>query len=229
MKPGQILATGLLFFLLFMPLFSFIGDMRVMCEFENVNSCSEYSIMQGVIGAGLFFGLMLSVGGAYKMRHIVKGGGTLAFGKYSLQDHNMPKDIWTEDAISAELSFIEQYGIDDSVLADVLNVLQREKDNAQNDTKQLLAQLSNNTDIGPELEELKQKQNSQKNRVEDIENAMARIKNEMEDVKESQSKTNLDMKDSVISGDVKVNDPQEIAEAAIKAYRMGQKSNGVPE
>lgn len=94
MKPGQILATGLLFFLLFMPLFSLIGDMRVQCEFNVENDCSDYTNMQGVIGAGLLFGLMLSVGGAYKMRNLSKGSKSPTFGKYSLQDHNLKDTLW---------------------------------------------------------------------------------------------------------------------------------------
>jgi hypothetical protein len=100
MKPGQILATGLLFFLLFMPLFALIGDMRVMCEFNVENDCSDYTNMQGLIGAGLLFGLMLSVGGAYKMRNLSKGSKSPTFGKYSLQDHNMKNSMWNSDSKS---------------------------------------------------------------------------------------------------------------------------------
>ena len=100
MKPGQILATGLLFFLLFMPLFALIGDMRVQCEFNVENDCSDYINMQGVIGAGLLFGLILSVGGAYKMRNLSKGSKSPTFGKYSLQDHNMKDTMWDSNSKS---------------------------------------------------------------------------------------------------------------------------------
>jgi hypothetical protein len=103
MKPGQILATGLLFFLLFMPLFALIGDMRVQCEFNVENDCSDYINMQGVIGAGLLFGLILSVGGAYKMRNLSKGSKSPAFGKYSLQDHNMKDVMWDSNSKSNDL------------------------------------------------------------------------------------------------------------------------------
>ena len=224
MKPGQILATGLLFFLLFMPLFTLIGDMRVQCEFNVENDCSDYTNMQGLIGAGLMFGLMLSVGGAYKMRHLSKGTSSPTFGKYSLQDHNMKDGMWDSESKSNDISFIEQYGIDDSVLVDVLKVLQNEKDNAQNDSNQLLSKIEVSNDSSSEIEALIQKQINQKARVSDIEQAMTKIKGDMKGIKESQAESNLDMKDSVISGDVMVNDPREIAEAAIKAYKMGQQS-----
>ena len=224
MKPGQILATGLLFFLLFMPLFTLIGDMRVQCEFNVENDCSDYINMQGVIGAGLLFGLILSVGGAYRMRNLSKGSKSPALGKYSLQDHNMKGSMWDSDLKSNDVSFIEQYGLDENVLVDVLKVLQNEKENAQNDSNQLLTKIEINNDSGSEIEALTQKQLNQKTRVTDIEQAMAKIKGEMKGIKESQIESNLEMKDSVISGDVKVNDPHEIAEAAIKAYKMGQQS-----
>jgi|TARA_B110000881_G_C18457401_1_gene454362 hypothetical protein len=224
MKPGQILATGLLFFLLLMPLFTLIGDMRVQCEFNLENDCSEYTNMQGLIGAGLLFGLMLSVGGAYKMRNLTKRTKGPTFGKYSLQDHNIKDSMWDSESKPNDISFIEQYGLDESVLVDVLKVLQNERDNAQNDSNQLLSKIELNSDSSSEIDALMQKQTNQKTRVSDIEQAMTKIKTEMKGIKESQAESNLDMKDSVISGDVMVNDPHEIAEAAIKAYKMGQQS-----
>ena len=157
MKPGQILATGLLFFLLFMPLFTLIGDMRVQCEFNVENDCSDYINMQGVIGAGLLFGLILSVGGAYKMRNLSKGSKSPALGKYSLQDHNMKGSMWDSDLKSNDVSFIEQYGLDENVLVDVLKVL-------QNDSNQLLTKIEINNDSGSEIEALTQKQLNQSNR-----------------------------------------------------------------
>ena len=68
MKPAQILATGLLFFLLFMPVFTYVGDMRVECEMSTVIDCSDLGNTQAIAGVGLLFGFILSVGGAYKMR-----------------------------------------------------------------------------------------------------------------------------------------------------------------
>ena len=68
MRPAQILAAGLLFFLLFMPVFSYIGDLRVECELSEQNNCSELEITQSIAGVGLLFGFILSVGGAFKMR-----------------------------------------------------------------------------------------------------------------------------------------------------------------
>lgn len=78
MRPTNILATGLLFFLIFMPVFSFTGDLRVECEVTSgSSSCIEYGYMQGIASAGMMFGILLSVGGAYKIRvSIPKTSGT---------------------------------------------------------------------------------------------------------------------------------------------------------
>lgn len=74
MKPSNLLSTGLLFVLLFMPIFAFIGDMRVVCELSDDGNCVEYGYMQGIATAGMVFGILLSVGGAYKIRNLSKGG-----------------------------------------------------------------------------------------------------------------------------------------------------------
>ena len=66
MKPAQILAVGLLFFLLFMPAFTVVGDLRVECELSEQTDCGEWEIAQSITGVALLFGFMLSVGGAYK-------------------------------------------------------------------------------------------------------------------------------------------------------------------
>ena len=68
MKPAQILSAGLMFFLLFMPVFAFVGDKRVECEVEDGGNCSSYELMQSITGIALLFGFILTVGGAYKMR-----------------------------------------------------------------------------------------------------------------------------------------------------------------
>ena len=68
MHPAKILATGLLFYLLFMPVFAFTGDLRVECDVGGNSDCEEYGYMQGIAAAGMLFGIMLSVGGAYKIR-----------------------------------------------------------------------------------------------------------------------------------------------------------------
>ncbi len=74
MKPSNLLSTGLLFYLLFMPIFAFIGDMRTVCELSDDGNCVEYGYMQGIATAGMVFGILLSVGGAYKIRNLSKGG-----------------------------------------------------------------------------------------------------------------------------------------------------------
>ena len=73
MKASNILSTGLLFYLIFMPLFAFFGDMRIDCELSDGGNCVEYGYMQGVATAGMIFGILLSVGGAYKIRTQSKG------------------------------------------------------------------------------------------------------------------------------------------------------------
>ena len=73
MKPAQILAVGLLFFLLFMPAFTVVGDLRIECELSEQTDCREWEIAQSITGVGLLFGFMLSVGGAYKMRIYTSG------------------------------------------------------------------------------------------------------------------------------------------------------------
>jgi hypothetical protein len=74
MKAPNILSAGLLFYLLFMPLFAFLGDLRIECELSGGGDCIEYGYMQGIATAGMVFGILLSVGGAYKIRTLSKGG-----------------------------------------------------------------------------------------------------------------------------------------------------------
>ena len=74
MKPSNLLSTGLLFYLIFMPLFAFFGDMRIECELSDGGNCVEYGYMQGIATAGMVFGILLSVGGAYKIRGLVRSG-----------------------------------------------------------------------------------------------------------------------------------------------------------
>ena len=74
MKPANLLSTGLLFYLIFMPLFAFFGDMRIECNLSDGADCIEYGYMQGIATAGMIFGILLSVGGAYKIRTLARGG-----------------------------------------------------------------------------------------------------------------------------------------------------------
>ena len=74
MKPSNLLSTGLLFYLIFMPLFAFFGDMRIECNLSDGTDCIEYGYMQGIATAGMVFGILLSVGGAYKIRALTRGG-----------------------------------------------------------------------------------------------------------------------------------------------------------
>ena len=74
MKPSNLLSTGLLFYLIFMPLFAFFGDMRIECELSDSGNCVEYGYMQGIATAGMVFGILLSVGGAYKIRGLARSG-----------------------------------------------------------------------------------------------------------------------------------------------------------
>ena len=74
MKPANLLSTGFLFYLIFMPLFAFFGDMRIECNLSDGAECIEYGYMQGIATAGMIFGILLSVGGAYKIRTLARSG-----------------------------------------------------------------------------------------------------------------------------------------------------------
>ena len=57
---------------------------------DDNTGCEEYNLMQGIISAGLLFGLLLSVGGAYQIR--ISGSRTVT-GVYSLvEQHNLKTD-----------------------------------------------------------------------------------------------------------------------------------------
>ena len=62
-----------------MPVFTYIGDLRVECEVLEQTDCSELEIIQSIAGVGLLFGFMLSVGGAFKMRIYVPGNSKKKF------------------------------------------------------------------------------------------------------------------------------------------------------
>lgn len=51
-----------------MPIFAFVGDMRIECVLSDAGNCVEYGYMQGIAAAGMVFGILLSVGGAYKIK-----------------------------------------------------------------------------------------------------------------------------------------------------------------
>ena len=222
MKPAQILATGLLFFLLFIPLFAFIGDIRILCEINDTGNCTEYALMQGISAAGLVLGLLLSVGGAYKLRRIaVNRGWTSVEGMFSTIDEEKDNVDTFDEIEEAEKSFIREYGIDDKSYKDVAYALDQERNSAENTIQHLLQQLDTLSSSDTEMVEIRQKQKELQKRVVDIENAKKQMAKEMANLKSKPSESNMKMQDSVVGGNITLNDPQQIARAAIEAYKLG--------
>ena len=93
-RSSLILATGLLFFILFMPLFSFVSDLSLKCEIQDNYNCGDYVLMQGIATSGMIFGLLLSVGGAYQSR--IKSSPQIA-GMYSIVETH---DISSNETLS---------------------------------------------------------------------------------------------------------------------------------
>ena len=202
-QSSRILATGLLFFLLFMPLFSLIGDLALECRIENTSGCEEYNLMQGVISAGLLFGLLLSVGGAYQMR---KPSSRTVTGVYSLvEQHNLKTD-------------------DDYLL--VAKELDKIKDQHESNIRELLSIMENQDNASPTLiEELRDKQNELIHKIDDIEEAKKEMRKQI-DTYNDKIVTNqgLEIKDSAVAGDINIHkepDYEKIAKMAVQAYKSG--------
>ena len=202
-QSSKILATGLLFFLLFMPLFSFIGDLALECRMDDNTSCEEYNLMQGIISAGLLFGLLLSVGGAYQIR--ISGSRTVT-GVYSLvEQHNLKTD-------------------DDYLL--VVKELDKIKEQHERNIRELLSIMENQANASPTLiAELRDKQDELIHKIYDIEEAKKEMRKQI-DAYNDKIVTNqsLDIKDSAVAGDININqapDYEKIAKMAVQAYKSG--------
>jgi len=218
MKPGQILATGLLFFLMFMPFFALVGDIRILCEIEDDSGCDQYALMQGILGAGLLLGLMLSVGGAYKMRKFASANkATFGGGVWFAHEGNLDDSTEETNAVQNDRLFVQEYGINDNTYGNVVNALNQEKVKAESTIQHLLAQLEMHSGSDPEIQTMRQDQEKLESRVANIEYAKVQMAKEMKMLQMQTEETKVQMQDSVISGDVIINSPESIAKAMIDA------------
>lgn len=202
-KSSLILATGLLFFLLFMPLFSLVGDLSIRCEIQDNYDCGDYVLMQGIASGGLILGLLLSVGGAYQSR--IKSASKPMVGMYSIIEAN---NIATDD--------------DYLCVASALDKIKEEAEKTIND---LLIQNNDQSNQTSQISNIESKQRDLEKQIKDIENTKAELRLEMDEyVQHKVESPNLQIGDSAIAGSVTVNNANEVAMAAIKAYQMGQES-----
>lgn len=202
-QSSRILATGLLFFLLFMPLFSLIGDLALECRIENTSGCEEYDLMQGVISAGLLFGLLLSVGGAYQMR---KSSSRTVRGVYSIVEHH---NLQTDDDYR-----------------NITKELDKVKDQHNSNIRELRSIIENQDNASPKLvEELKNKQDELRKEIEHIADAKKDMKKQIEAYNDKIiANQGPEIKDSVVTGNVNINaEPnyEKIANAVLQAYKSG--------
>ena len=224
MKPGQILSTGLLFFLLFMPLFVVIGDLRLKCEIVDKTGCGDYVLMQGIISSGLLFGLILSVGGAYKMRSLALSS-KVKFGKglWFAHEGNLDDSDLSEKEKSADTrSFVQEYQITPDKFQSVAAIMDKQKETAERDIQHLLGQLKGQSGSSAEMDTMRENQAELEQKVAQIEHTKKQLQHDVEELRNSAEGSSVQMQDSVVGGDVIMNDPEAVARAAIVAYNMGQ-------
>jgi amino acid transporter len=64
MRAGHLMASGVLLIAIFMPLFSFAGDLRLECLLTNGNTCDDFKTIQLVCLLGSLVGIiMVFIGG----------------------------------------------------------------------------------------------------------------------------------------------------------------------
>jgi hypothetical protein len=224
MKPGQILSTGLLFFLLFMPLFAIIGDLRLKCEIVDKAGCGDYVLMQGLISSGLLFGLILSVGGAYKMRTLALAN-KVEFGKglwFAHEGNLDDSDLSGESELAQPTSFIQEHNITPDTYQSIAAELDKQKTTAESQIQHLLQQLNSQSGSTSEMDTMKENQAELEQRVAQIEHAKKQMRHEMEELRNSGEESSFQLQDSVVGGDLTVNEPEAIARAAIEAYRIAK-------
>jgi hypothetical protein len=202
-RSSLLLATGLLFFSLFMPLFSFVGDMSIKCEIRDSYDCGDYVLMQGVAAGGLGLGLMLSVGGAYQSR--IKSPSKSMVGMYSIVEAN-------------------NIASDDDYLC-VASALDKIKQEAEQTIQNLLIQNNDQSNQTSQISNIESKQRELQKQIDNIDNIKAELRLEVDEyVKNKIESPSLQLNDSAVAGGVTVNNANEVAMAAIKAYQMGQES-----
>ena len=64
MRAGHLMASGVLLIAVFMPIFSFAGDLRLECLLTNSSACDDFKTIQLVCLLGSLIGIiMVFVGG----------------------------------------------------------------------------------------------------------------------------------------------------------------------
>lgn len=64
MRPGHLIASGVLLIAVFMPIFSFAGDLRLECLLTNSSACDDFKTIQLMCLLGALVGIiMVFVGG----------------------------------------------------------------------------------------------------------------------------------------------------------------------
>jgi len=202
-RSSLLLATGLLFFILFMPLFSLVGDLSIKCEIRDNYDCGDYVLMQGVAAGGLVLGLLLSVGGAYQSR--IKSPSKPMVGMYSIVETN-------------------NIASDDDYLC-VASALDKIKQEAEQTIQDLLSQNNNQSNQTSQISNIESRQRELQKQIDNIDNIKAELRLEVDEyVKKKIESPSLQLNDSAVAGGVTVNNANEVAMAAIKAYKMGQES-----
>lgn len=114
----------------------------------------------------------------------------------------------------------------------VVNVLDKQKANAEKDAQLLRRQLDGQLVSESQMATMQEELANLQQMVADSEHVKQQMEQEMEDLRKSGGDASLEMQDSVIGGDSMVgstkiekqiiNDPEAIARAAVEAYRMAK-------
>ena len=69
MRSGQLMSSGILLVAVFMPIFSFAGDLRLECLLlESSTTCDDYKNIQIICMVGSLVGVLLAFIGGLMMR-----------------------------------------------------------------------------------------------------------------------------------------------------------------
>lgn len=115
----------------------------------------------------------------------------------------------------------------------VVNVLDKQKANAEKDAQLLRRQLDSQSVSASQMATMQEELANLQQMVADSEHVKQQMEQEMEELRKSGGDASLEMQDSVIGGDSMVgstkiekqqiiNDPEAIARAAVEAYRMAK-------
>ncbi len=68
MRAGHLMASGVLLIAIFMPIFSFAGDLRLECLLANSNTCEDFKNIQLVCLLGSLVGIIMVFAGGIVLR-----------------------------------------------------------------------------------------------------------------------------------------------------------------